>query len=655
MVARSILLYWIFFLTLGTSTWAQQKENKLSAEYILYYKMDSTLRAYAEAGDSVKFLNAYTTYKQEGIEKNDERKLAWVDYRLFDFYLFRRMRPTNEMLKNLEVLAESSKQKQYDMIAGLCYMSMNYWYTQQKNFKQSLIYTFKAKELFDRVPDDQFRGKTYIYYELALSYYRFRDFEKCILLAQIASQYKSLNRFHMFNYNLLGMAYMQMKQFDSAHIHMNKTLTYALRLKKDRNITTWEGIALGNIGRIYYAEGNYSAAIPKLKAGLAICEENNLWDNASGFSIRLIDIYVQQKSPLASTLIDSARLYTYRDGSEQDFYDLYRVLSAYYKQAGDFEKSLYYADSAALFDKKLNDFFDTRFQARIESEAYQRNELKNLLQIEAEKNRSNIIRIAAVIIIFLILVIAFLLYNRQKLSLEKLNAQQKTLSLEKAKSESEKALIAQSLQNKENLVREIHHRVKNNLQIISSLLDIQSNSISDEKSKLALTESRNRIMSISIMHQQLYQHENMTTIEFRKFTQDLSFQINSLHKLLGRQVEIDIQIPETSLHIDTAVPLGLIMNELLTNSFKYAFVDDRLQIKISLEKIAPVEFVLHYKDSGPGLPSDHKPNKARSLGLILIFKLSRQLDGETTYAYDQGATFQIRFKEKFPAGNTRLS
>ncbi len=654
MLARSLLLSWIFFLVFGAHSWAQQKEIKLSAAYLIYYKMDSVLRMYAKDGDSVNFLKAYTAYKQEGIEHDDERKLAWIDYRKFDFYLFHKMRPTEAVLENLEMLAESCKQKGLDLIGGLCYMSMNYWYTQQKKFKQSLIYTFKAKELFDRVPIEEFRGKTYIYYELALSYYRFRDFGKCIVLAQTAAHYKSLKRNHMYNYNLLGLAYMQTKQYDSALLYMNKTLAYGLDLKKEHGTSAWEGIALGNIGSIYYMQGNYAQAIPKLKAGLEICVANKLWDNTSGFSIRLIAIYVQQKKSFAVTLIDSARAYTYRGGNEQDFYDLYRVLSAFYKQAGDFEKSLYYADSASLCDKKLNEFFDTRFQARIESEAYQRNELKNLLLLESEKKRNNIMRIAATIIIFLFLIIAFLLYNRQKLSLEKLSAQQKTLSLEKAKSESEKILIAQSLRNKENLVREIHHRVKNNLQIISSLLDIQSNNISDEKSKLALAESRNRIMSISIMHQQLYQHENMTSVEFRKFAQDLTFQITSLNKQHGRQVDIDIQIPETSLHIDTAVPLGLILNELLTNSFKYAFVNDRLQIAIKLVTVSPVEYILHYKDCGPGLPSDHIPNKSRSLGLILIFKLSRQLDGETTYAYEEGASFQIRFKEKFPVENTRL-
>jgi two-component system, sensor histidine kinase PdtaS len=649
---RIFLLSLLFFLAFQTNARSQQKEIKLNAMYAFYFEMDSILHNYTHFADSANFQKAYTTYKQKGIAENDRKMLTWVDFRLYDFQLSNKICPAAEAIKNLDQLAESCKQNGFDWIGGSCYMSINYWHSNQKNFKQSLIYTVKAKELFDRVADNEFKDKTYIYYELALSYYRFRDFEKCILYAQTASRYKSLTDYHMYNYNLLGLAYMQLGQYDSAHRYMNKTFELGLQSKRGLNKDAWKGIALGNIGRIYFQEGNLQKAIINLEQGLAISVKNKLWDNASGFAIQLMDIYNLQKKPFERALIDSARVYTYRGGAEQDFYDLYHALSLYYKQAGDFEKSLYYSDSALLYDNKLNDFFDTRFQARIESEAYQRNELKNLMQLEAEKNRSNIIRIAAAIIIFLILIIAFLLYNRQKLSFEKLSAQQQTLSLEKAKSESEKLLIAQSLSNKENLLREIHHRVKNNLQIISSLLDIQSHNISDEKSKLALAESRNRIMSISIMHQQLYQHENMTSVEFRKFTQDLSFQITSLNKQNGRQVDIDIQISETSLHIDTAVPLGLILNELLTNSFKYAFVEDRLQIAIKLAKISPVEYVLNYKDRGPGLPKDHIPSKSRSLGLVLIFKLSRQLDGETTYAYEDGATFQICFKEKFPTEKT---
>ena len=121
-------------------------------------------------------------------------------------------------------------------------------------------------------------------------------------------------------------------------------------------------------------------------------------------------------------------------------------------------------------------------------------------------------------------------------------------------------------------MKEIHHRVKNNLQVISGLLELQSKALNDEAAKDALREGRNRVRSIALIHQNLYQFENLSTIELKRFVNDLCRQVESVFKKQNK-VAMNIKVPDLRLDIDSAVPLGLIMNELLSNSFKYAFND----------------------------------------------------------------------------------
>lgn len=205
--------------------------------------------------------------------------------------------------------------------------------------------------------------------------------------------------------------------------------------------------------------------------------------------------------------------------------------------------------------------------------------------------------------------------------------------------------LERSLNEKELLLKEIHHRVKNNLSVISSLLELQSNGISDEAANAAIAVAQNRISSIALIHQRLYQHGNLDAIELREFLHVLSKQVSSVYKKQDTQIQIDIAIPETLLDIDTAVPLGLIMNELLTNSFKYAFnLGKQGVIKFDMQEQSPGDFLLTYSDNGSGIHHEIDIQKSASLGLRLIQRLSKQLGGSAVYEYRQGSIFVINFK-----------
>ena len=200
-----------------------------------------------------------------------------------------------------------------------------------------------------------------------------------------------------------------------------------------------------------------------------------------------------------------------------------------------------------------------------------------------------------------------------------------------------------SLQQKEILLKEIHHRVKNNLQVISSLLRLQSHSVADEAAKSALLEGQNRVLSIALIHQKLYQDEKIDKVEFSTFADELFGQLNGVFRKPGVEVILINEVPEMFLSIDVAVPLGLILNELITNSFKYAFKEVARPSIILRFKKGAEQSVLTYADNGSGLPGGISIDRSKSLGLKLVSRLSKQLSGSATYMKSE---FTIYFVEK---------
>lgn len=216
-------------------------------------------------------------------------------------------------------------------------------------------------------------------------------------------------------------------------------------------------------------------------------------------------------------------------------------------------------------------------------------------------------------------------------------------ALEKTVQERTKQLNV-SLAEKEMLIREIHHRVNNNLQVISGLFELEERNSTDERLTLRIAEGRNRLRSIALIHQNLYKNKNVAAIQINHFLQGLFGQVKDVFKRDGMPVEIISNVPEIELDIETAVPLGLILNELLTNSFKYAFKEDGDgKIMINMGVLEPGKYQLIFRDNGPGLPPGFDPAKAQTMGMLLIFDLIRQIGGNVTYSFYEGSTFTLVF------------
>jgi len=207
--------------------------------------------------------------------------------------------------------------------------------------------------------------------------------------------------------------------------------------------------------------------------------------------------------------------------------------------------------------------------------------------------------------------------------------------------------IKASLAEKEVLLQEIHHRVKNNLQVISSLLKLQSRYIQDNRVTEMLQESQNRVRSMALVHEQLYQSKDFSNIDFAEYIQNLAHNLFQAYENHAESVKLQTNIAPCSMNIDTAVPCGLIINELVTNSLKYAFkgqTQGTINIDFTLENNSVC--VLNVSDSGMGFPQDLDYRNARTLGLRLVGSLVKQIRGEIELLETTGTTFKITFAKQ---------
>ena len=210
-----------------------------------------------------------------------------------------------------------------------------------------------------------------------------------------------------------------------------------------------------------------------------------------------------------------------------------------------------------------------------------------------------------------------------------------------------KGEMEQRMREKEMLLKEVHHRVKNNLQTVSSLLRMQSRSIEDPDTLNLIRSSQNRVVAMAMVHEMLYMREDLSKIEYRTYVQELGDYLIKSIKGPESRIGLRIDIPQIELGIDTAIPLGLLINEAVTNALKYGFKDqDEGEISIVLEKEDKTEYVLRIGDNGVGFPETITHKTTKSLGLKLIHNLSRQLQGTVMRDLSkQGTNYIIRFQE----------
>ncbi len=211
------------------------------------------------------------------------------------------------------------------------------------------------------------------------------------------------------------------------------------------------------------------------------------------------------------------------------------------------------------------------------------------------------------------------------------------------KEQAAQKIIGQSLKEKETLLAEIQHRVKNNLAIIAGLLNLQSEKAPCETSRQLMVESRNRVMSIAMVHERLYKKDNLSKIDLKLYLSELVKEVIKSFPVTAQQIEIQEDLEKVELEITKAVPIGLIVNEALTNSLKHAFKNSSESPKVKIKMQAIYDRIhLSMSDNGTGFTDTHKRGET-SLGLSLIESLSDQIDAEIVFRNDGGACVSLVF------------
>ncbi len=203
-----------------------------------------------------------------------------------------------------------------------------------------------------------------------------------------------------------------------------------------------------------------------------------------------------------------------------------------------------------------------------------------------------------------------------------------------------------SLREKEQLLQEVHHRVKNNLQIISSLLNLQSDNVEDEKYLGMIRESKNRITSMALIHEMLYLTKDLSQINISDYVIKLSQSVYQSFLVKDSAIIFEYKVDRNFyLEIDRMIPIGLILNEIVSNSLKYAFPNKKGIISIEL-KAKDECILLIITDNGIGIPKDFNHREAKSLGVQLIYMLADQIDAKLEVSSNNGTSYELCFKLK---------
>ncbi|NND32505.1 MAG: tetratricopeptide repeat protein [Saprospiraceae bacterium] len=604
-----------------------------------------------------------TTDVSDSIKMTIYRQVIWANSRVNSAYAL-------ELTEDLMEMAEDAKVERWNRQAhyyyGVIYKNqgefmkshehMDTVYHRSEALKDTTFMAFSAYQLasilnqMDLYEESlEFHNKAIQFYqnidnELSVAmtlnskaglYRKFKLYDKSIEIYQDALEIYERTRDSTGLseiYNNLGNLYSELDSFELALDYYNKQENINLA----QNDQYGMGFVYENRGRLFDRMGRISEAITSLKESVAIRRK-------SGHQALLTPTLLQ----LGSTLVkadrtDAAEEYV-TEGlrlAEQlalphQLQQGYQMLATIYAQRQDFARAYNaHLKYATVKDSMLNETIATqalKIDALTEYERIQREKEFELLSAQSEikdlriQSSRRIIWLV-VLGLFILTFIAFWLYqSRQKIKklYQELNIQ--------------KELISQSLREKEFLLKEIHHRVKNNLQVISSLLRLQSRSLQDDKAQRALDEGRSRVRSMALIHQNLYQEgQSLAGIRIKKYLDQLVSELLSTYKVDPDLVQLQFQVDDLTLDVDTAVPIGLIINELVSNSLKYAFPKGQKGlIHVRLEETAQKELLLKVADNGIGYQLEAIP--PNSFGHRLVRAFSDRLKARYSFDGNDGA------------------
>ncbi len=565
-----------------------------------------------------------------------------------------------------------SRVVQDDRITANTLRNTGVFYYYKNDYPQAIKYYEKAIEQFHTI--DTIASFAETYRTLGMCHYEMGDYA-----TSIKKYYDALDIFENLNdsigiartLNSIGSSLEMMNKLNEALINYNKSI----QIKKAIQDTSGVSVGLVNIGNVYRKSGKLDLAMEHYRKALEIGEQLNdnrlIVDALNLWAKGLVD---QGNEEEAEQLLKRALSIFESYHNDFQLLETCKVLSEIYIKEEQYDKALpivnenlelaniiqandvfkdVYLDYAKTLHglgrheeaydalnrhMVLKDSIFTRenvqavgeIQARYESEKQEKeiaelkyqNELEHVEHLEQEQLRN--IFIAGFIVILGIVIVLYWL-NRTR----KRNNQ----------------LLRESLGEKEVLLKEVHHRVKNNFQLISSLLNLQSDMVADKAAQEALSQGKNRIHSMALVHENLYKTKNLSKIELQHYLGELVETIIKSFRKDERAIIHHIDVGTVRFDVETSIRLGLIVNELVSNSMKYAFVDRTSgNIRIRLIQQEDNEaYVLTIADDGIGLPEGFDLEKLNSLGLELVQLLVAQMRGKLIYTVEGGTSYTITF------------
>ena len=521
--------------------------------------------------------------------------------------------------------------KESDVYQAIVYNNLAIDYEIKADYPQALKLYLEALERFERIGHKA--GVGAVFSNIGNVYTQLQAYEEAI---KYLNQSQAIKREVQDIYGIglndhnLSTVYLRLGQLDSANVYALQSL----ELRREMGDKEGEGQSLLQLGTIKYQMEAYDEALALAEQAhvMAISLDNRFEQGKAALQLGRNYLQLKQNSKAEQFLLEAKKLTAdnkERETQLQTFYALYQL----YKTRKDQRALAYHERYLALNDSIRNDE-QVREITRLELQ-YEFDREKELLSLEraqeeallkAQLQRQRLVRNASLGGLGAGVLIIGLLWRgfRQKQESNKQLAAQKQT-------------IERTLEDRETLLKEIHQRVKNNLQVISSLLSLQSRSVEDPIALGVLEEGKNRVKAMALIHQNLYQDENLIGVHLPDYIEKLTKNLVHSYRVDQKQIQIVQEVAPISMDADTLIPLALILNELISNSLKYAFQDkDSGQIDV---QIAQMEEGLKVtvSDNGQGLPPNFQPEQSNSLGFKLIRSFANKMKAKLD-VLSQGGT-----------------
>ena len=487
--------------------------------------------------------------------------------------------------------------------------------------------------------------------------YSSKQYEEAVLGFKKQIEFaESIHDLHFLagSYNNLGLAYINMNQPDSAILNFKlSAAAWTEHLNQldyiSPNDSAFVDLLSGNIASALNLKKQFAEAIPlllkEIETDLRLDLHRYAVNALNELSVSYIGLGQYQDALAVLNRADKILQHTSSpDGIRSNYEQKIKVFEAMgntYEALQLYKKLTVFNDSIRTIENNTQTAVMQAVYGVDEKNRELGKEKIRTAEAKAETARQRGLKqtliIGVALMLLILIILAFNAGQRRKRT---------NILREKNKQiEQQKATIEEALVEKETLLKEIHHRVKNNLQLISGILELQAVKFDDENVKVIMEEGQSRVRSMALIHQQLYQSDDLGKIDFEEYLIKLVNDIVVAFNNKDLKLETEINVNHLSFDVNVAVPLGLIINELVTNALKHGF-DGKSEGKISIkiEADAGDDYTLTVSDNGNGLPENFNPDNTNSLGLRLVKGLSRQLGGSYNFTNGTGTHFIIQFK-----------